>query len=403
MATPTEPLPLPPSANGDLADRVQQLRLTDQLGAGRATNRGAWLPWVLCAVMAVVWAGTGIRWYKAPPAAAPQAGAPKGAAPGAPPPAAEGELILPITGKLAPSLQINLSPLDVAGEVLDIFFKEGDLVKKGQKLATIRDDRYRNDYDAAKAALEAARHRLADLGKEAVRPAERKQAEAELAEAKAGWLRADQEVNRLSAKTAGVVVSKQDLERADADLRAAEARVARLEAALELLNLGARQEKLRAAQADVDQAEARFKEADRLLKNCVIVAPIDGTILTKVADRGALVSPMSFNVAAGICTMADLADLEAEIDVPEKQILRIREGLDCRIFAEADQSRQYRGWVDRVMPIADDSKNVIKVRVKIVLPRGEPAGSFLKPKMSVVVNVYNRPYPWWAHWLGIQV
>ena len=56
-----------------------------------------------------------------------------------------------------------------------------------------------------------------------------------------------------------------------------------------------------------------------------------------------------------------------------------------------------------VMPIADDSKNVIKVRVKIVLPRGEPAGSFLRPKMSVVVNVYNRPYPWWAHWLGIQV
>jgi HlyD family secretion protein len=399
MATSTEPSA--PSPNGDLVDRVQQLRLTDQLGAGRAANRGAWLPWVLCAVMAVVWAGTGIRWYKAPPPS--DASAAKGAAPAVPPPVAEGELILPITGKLAPALQINLSPVDVSGEVVDIFFKEGDLVKKGQKLATIRDDRYRSDVATAKAALEAAQHRLADLGKDAVRPAERKQAEAELAEAKAGWLRADQEVQRLSAKTAGVVVSKQDLERADADLQAAKARVDRLEASLELLNMGSRKEKVSAAQADVEQAQARYKEADRVLKNCVVVAPIDGTILTKVADKGALVSPTSFQVAAGICSMADLADLEAEIDVPEKQILRIREGLDCRISAEADPSKQYRGWVDRVMPIADDSKNVIKVRVKIVLPAGEPAGSFLKPKMSVVVSVYNRPYPLWAHWLGIEL
>jgi HlyD family secretion protein len=394
MATPTEPSPS--SENGELINRVQQLRLTDQLGAGRASNRGAWLPWVLCAVMAVVWAGTGIRWYKSPNSG--DAGT-KGPAPaggtGSQAPGklvAEGELILPITGKLAPSLQINLSPIDVAGEVLDIFFKEGDRVKKGQKLATIRDDRYRNDFEAAKAALEATRHRLADLGKDAVRPAERKQAEAELAEAKAGWIRADQEVKRLSEKTGGVVVSRQDLERADADLSGAAARVDRLKAALDLLNMGARKEKLQAAQADVDQAEARYKEAERVLKNCVVVAPIDGTILIKAADKGALVSPMSFNVAAGICTMADLADLEAEIDVPEKQITRIREGLDCQILAEADQSRQYRGYIDRVMPIADDSKNVIKVRVKIVLPADEPAGSFLKPKMSVTVNVYNRPF-----------
>ena len=199
MATSTEPRP--PSTNGELVNRVQQLRLQDQLGAGRGRSRGSWLPWVLCGMMAVAWAGVGIRMYKSPSAtdsAGAKGPAPGGAAggtgsqPGGNKPVAEGELILPITGKLAPSLQINLSPIDVAGEVLEIFFKEGDRVKKGQKLATIRDDRYRNDYDAAKAALEAAQHRLADLGKDAVRPEERKQAEAELAEAKAGWIRADQ-------------------------------------------------------------------------------------------------------------------------------------------------------------------------------------------------------------------
>ena len=403
MATSTEPAA--PHANGELINRVQQLRLNDQIGAGRGRSRGSWVPWVLCGMMAVAWAGVGVRWYKSPTAgvggpaakgtaASGSIGPSSGVGTNSPDakPVAEGELILPITGKLTPELEIKLSPEDVSGVITEIFFKEGQTVKRNEKLATIQDMRYRADVAAAKATWEAAKARLADLGKDAVRVAERKQAEAELAEAKAGWVRADQEVRRLSDRSATIVVSKQDLERADADLRVAEARVARLEAALALLNMGARPEKIDAAQAEVEQAEARYRESERVLKNCVVVAPIDGTILTKVADRGALVSPMSFNVAAGICTMADLSDLEVEIEVPERQIRRIREGLDCQIAADADPNRFYRGYVDRIMPIADDSKNVIKVRVKVMLPPGEAPGSFLKPKMSAVVNVYNRPY-----------
>ena len=395
MATSTEPRP--PSANGELVNRVQQLRLQDQLGAGRGRSRGSWLPWVLCGMMAIAWAGVGVRWYKSPSAGAPGAG-PKAGAPGAgaagaqggDKPIADGELILPITGKLTPDLQINLSPEDVSGVITEIFFKEGQTVKKDQKLATIQNYRYKADLAGAKAAWEAAKARLADLGADAVRVAERKQAEAELAEAKAGWVRADQEVRRLNDKSVGTVVSKQDLERADADLEGAKARVAKLQASLDLLNLGARPEKIAAARAEVEEAEARYKEAERVLKNCEVLAPIDGTILTKVADKGALVSPMSFNVAAGICTMADLRNIEAEIEVPEKQIKLIKIGYDCQIVADADQTRPYRGYVDRIMPIADDSKNVIKVRVKVILPADEPPGSFLKPKMSVVVNVYKR-------------
>ena len=60
--------------------------------------------------------------------------------------------------------------------------------------------------------------------------------------------------------------------------------------------------------------------------------------------------------------------------------------------ADADPGRFYRGFVDRVMPIADDSKNVIKVRIRVILPKGEVPGAFLKPKMSVTVVVYNREF-----------
>jgi multidrug efflux pump subunit AcrA (membrane-fusion protein) len=128
------------------------------------------------------------------------------------------------------------------------------------------------------------------------------------------------------------------------------------------------------------------------VRNCVVIAPIDGTILTKSADKGSLVSPMSFNVAAGICTMADLSKLEVEIEVPERQITHLKPGQDCLLQADADTNRGYRGVVDRVMPIADDTKNVVKVRIRAYLPKNEEPGAFLKPKMGVTTTVYERPF-----------
>ncbi|MBA4186710.1 MAG: hypothetical protein C0467_01705 [Planctomycetaceae bacterium] len=396
-----------PSVNGELMNRVQQLRLTDQLANTKGgSSRGAWLPWVLCGMMAITWAGVGVRWYKAvEPTGESGVANGKVAAANGPtastptpgnsnqPAAAAGSLILQIKGTLTPFLQINLSPDDVSGMVEQITFKEGDRVKRGDILARIRKDRYQHDYDVTKANKEAAEQRLADLGKDAVRPEERKQAQGELDEAKAAWVRADQEVQRMLMQKASGVVSKQDLEKAEADLKGAEARVSRLDATLALLNMGARKEKVAAARAEVIQAEGRLAEAKRLLDNCEVKAPIDGTILTKLADRGVLVSPMSFNVAAGICSMADLSDLEAEIEVREDQIKEVRVGLRCEIVPTADTNRTYHGRVDRIMPIADDTKNIIKVRVKVQLPENEAAGSLIKPKMSTVVRIFNVETP----------
>jgi multidrug resistance efflux pump len=387
------------SPNGDLINRVQQLRLDSQLGTGKGgRGSGAWLPWVLCGLLAVTWAGVGVRWYKsagqksddapgAPANGASQAAGQPGASPVAP-----GEIVTQLRGTVTPSLQVNISPIDVSGELLEIYFKEGDTKKKGDPLGRLRDTRYRNDFKRTEAMLGMAQARLADLQKEAVRPAERKQAQAELDEAKANWRRADQELKRLAGQTVGSVVSPQELQKAEAEEAMAAARVTKMEQALALLNMGARKEKIDEAEAAVRDAQSAHDEARRLLDNCTIVAPIDGTVLTKAADKGALVSPMSFNVAAGICSMADLSKLEVEIDVPERQITRLRPGQDCVLQADADPSRAYRGQVDRVMPIADDTKNVVKVRIRVYLGKDEKPGSFLKPKMSVTAVVYNRDF-----------
>lgn len=389
MATPTDVPAAAPSADGRLIDRVQQLRLNGTLAGGTPTaRRGSWLPWVLCGVMAIAWVGIGLRGYRPPEKAddvskAAAKNTPTTAEPG------PGELLLQIKGTLTPFLQINLSPDDVSGMVTEIFFKEGDRVEKDKVLARIRSERYQNDYNAAKATKDAAEYRLAELRPASVRQIEKDQAQAELDEAKASWGRADLEVKRLSPQKGSGVISSEVWEKAEADLKSAAARVIKLEKAYAMLIEGPRKERLNAAEAELASATARYLEAERLLKNCEVRAPLSGTILTKVADRGVLVSPMSFNVASGICSMADLSDMEAEVDVREDQITLIKPGQECQVAAVANPNRLYRGRVDRVMPIADDTKNTVKVRVKVQLPPKEVPGEFLKPKMSVVVRVYN--------------
>ncbi len=407
----------PPSANGELAARVQQLRLGAAAGAGRkAGGRGAVIPWVLCALLAFTWAGVGVRWYKSSPSAAtgpadgggpafrpvgqPNAQPPAGSAADAPAdgsgsPAAlgnSGAIKLTLKGNLIPSLQIAVSPIEVSGRVTEIHFKEGDRKKKGDVLAVLDNTSYLRDHEEAAAMCQAAEDRLQEMLPESVRQIEKLQARAALDEAKAALRRAELEMKRVEGLRGSVAVPQRDIEQAEADLRQALARVEQQDQALAMLLEGPRKEKTSAARSDVVAARARRDRAKWRLDNCVIRAPIDGTVLTKKADIGSLVSPLSFNVAATLCEIADLGQMEVEIDVPERDLQSVRVNQDATIAADAYPKRVYRGRVDRVMPIADDSKNVIKVRVQVVLPPGEEPGAYLKPKMSVTVTLFDREY-----------
>ncbi|AMV30008.1 putative efflux pump membrane fusion protein [Gemmata sp. SH-PL17] len=421
MAISSEPR-LGASTNGDLVNRVQQLRLDGQLGAGKTSRGGggALLPWVLCGLLAITWAGVGVRSYKnAGQKTDDAAGAPQGTAPAAsntstPQPAgpsavAEGELVTQLKGNVIPSLQITVSPRDVAAEITEIFFAEGKRVKRGDKIATLLDHLYVNRLNTEVASVAAAEAQVtraqASQTSVAAKVAKAKSAlaaaEARGTRATAMQERAGKDFDQARQQRATGSIALLDYQRFDADKQAADAdkiaATADIEAAKREVEAAEAEVKTavastKAATADLGAAKARCAEAQRLVENCVVTAPIDGTILTKSADKGALVSPNSFNVAAGICLIADLSKLEVEIDVPERQIMRLKSGQACKLQADADPSREYRGVVDRVMPIADDTKNVVKVRIRAYLKKGEQQGEFLKPKMSITATVYNTPF-----------
>ncbi len=421
MAISSEPR-LGASTNGDLVNRVQQLRLDGQLGAGKTSRGGggSLLPWVLCGLLAVTWAGVGVRSYKnAGQKTDDTAGAPQGTAPTAsnsstPQPAgpsavAAGELVTQLKGNVIPSLQITVSPRDVAAEITEIFFAEGKRVKRGDKIATLLDHLYVNRLNTEVASVAAAEAQVtraqASQTSVAAKVAKAKSAlaaaEARGTRATAMQERAGKDFDQARQQRATGSIALLDYQRFDADKQAADAdkiaATADIEAAKREVEAAEAEVKTavastKAATADLGAAKARCAEAQRLVENCVVTAPIDGTILTKSADKGALVSPNSFNVAAGICLIADLSKLEVEIDVPERQIMRLKSGQACKLQADADPSREYRGVVDRVMPIADDTKNVVKVRIRAYLKKGEQQGEFLKPKMSITATVYNTPF-----------
>jgi multidrug resistance efflux pump len=386
-----EAVPSPPAR---LGDRVRSLRLPE---TPAPAPRRAWVPWLLCLVLSastaylawVAWRG-GDAGPAAPPPARPTA-----TAPGARPPLAAdpGGVVLESKGYIIATHQIQVSP-KVSGMVERLFIEEGKQVQKGDILAEIETTEYQADVDRAQAALESARRRLAELSRN--HPDEIKQAKAELDEAEAQREQLYQEWRRNKSLQTGGALAVRDYEQAQASYQAMDRKVERLRLAYYLMKEGPRLDQIEAAKAQVRQAEADLVKARWRLDNCKVIAPVSGIILTKKAEEGNIVNPIAFNISASLCDMADLADLEVDLTIQERDIAKVSKGQRCRIRPEAFPDRVYDGHVSRLMPIADRAKGAIPVRVKIesvLLPKEEAGrplkqeeGVYLKPEMGAIVS-----------------
>jgi multidrug efflux pump subunit AcrA (membrane-fusion protein) len=270
-ALPANRVSAEPSANGEMLNRVQAIRFDGANAGVKASSGGgaSWLPWVLSLFLAISWAGFGIKAYKdggltKPAAARAPAKAEGAATPGvtpapgagggstttpAGPAAAPGTVVVAQKGVLIPTQQIAVSPIEVAGRLVELNVVEGKLFKKGDILAKLDDVSYRAQYAeseastaASKSRLEMAKQRLAELDPKSVRPVEVEQAKAQLDEAKAAQQRAKEELDRLTTvvKTGGGGLSTRELQQAEADVRTSDARVSQMQSALTILIEGPR-------------------------------------------------------------------------------------------------------------------------------------------------------------------
>ena len=300
------------------------------------------------------------------------------------------DIALEAKGYVIPAHQSLVSP-KVSGMIVELMIEEGKRFNAGDLLAVIESKEYQFDLDRAVATEQAAaarwreaERRLKDM------MLELNQTQAQIDEVAEQIKQIQQDWDRKDSLRKGGNVTKQELEEVESKLQIALKQKKRLEFGHELMKTAARQERLDAAKGDWNQAKADADKARWRLDNCRIVAPIKGTILRKNAEKGNNVNPIAQMGSTSLCEMADLSDLEVELNIPERDIAVVSVGQRCTVRADAYPDRVYSGVVSRLMPIADRAKAAVPVRVKVTVPADEE-GVYLKPEMNAKVVFLNGP------------
>jgi HlyD family secretion protein len=271
----------------------------------------------------------------------------------------------------------------IAGRVEWIGVDKGDRVKEGQVVVRLEDREYRAQLNQAKAALEAAQARLAELERGS-RPEEVDRARADLQRAEA-QLRTDEAgFNRVQNLVREGVNSAQSLDEARGRFETSRAAVESAKKTYELAQKGPRIEQIDNARSEVAGARAAMEYAQTLLDAAEIRVPSSGTILERNVERGEMVTT-SFVGDRGaksfVVTLADLNDIQVELDINQNDFNRVLPNQPCTVVTDAYPDRKYECIVDEIAPEANRQKATVQVKVKFLKP-----DEFVKPEMNARVT-----------------
>lgn len=237
----------------------------------------------------------------------------------------------------------------VTGKVLEVFVEEGQAVRKGQVLARLDDSQVRAALAVAKAQLNTARGAAA--------------------EDQARLREAERQFKRLSQLVDEKVVGRAEVETAQATVESLTARIA-----------------LATQQVEVAQSQVAALEVD--LADMVVRAPFDGVAISKDAQAGEMISPVSAGggfTRTGIGTIVDMSSLEIEVDVSESYINRVKPNQPVEAVLDAYPDWRIPAHVITTVPTADRQKATVKVRIGF-----EGLDPRILPDMGVKVSFLNE-------------
>jgi HlyD family secretion protein len=151
-----------------------------------------------------------------------------------------------------------------------------------------------------------------------------------------------------------------------------------------MTDIGPRPEEIRAAQAEVQQMKAALDYAETQLAATEIKAPVSGTVLERIVERGEMVSPSAFGgsgARTSVVDLADLNDLQVELDISQTDFARLKMDQRAEIIPEAYPNLRYNGYIAEIAPEANRAKSTIQVKVKVENPDEQ-----LRPEMNARVN-----------------
>lgn len=263
------------------------------------------------------------------------------------------------TGKIYPEVEVSISS-EVSGEVLELPFKEGDQVKKGQLLVKVNPDLTESALARSQATYENVRAGL-------------EQAEATLKQAEADY-------NRSKGLFEKGVISKANWDAAVAAYETAQAGK-------------------NSAYYSVKSAAASVNEARDNLRRTVIYAPMDGTISLLNVELGERVVGTQLMAGSEILRVANLNNMEVEVDVNENDIVKVQIGDSTIVEVDAYLKKEFKGVVTEIANSAEgtlsaDQVTNFKVKIRILedsykdLLKGKPDNySPFRPGMTATVDI----------------
>jgi HlyD family secretion protein len=321
------------------------LRIDDRARYGGSGRMGLWLVALCVAVVA----GAALWYWLRVPGAIPVRVAAAVDAPASP--AGSGPTVLNASGYVTARRRATVSS-KITGKVVEVLVEEGMAVRAGQVLARLDDTTLRRYLELAEAELAASRRTAAET-------------EVRLKEAR-------QTLARARALVRDGISGQADLDKAEAEV---DALAARLELTREQVTVAERQVALR--HTDLDDT--------------VIRAPFAGVAISKDAQPGEMVSPISAGggyTRTGISTIVDMSSLEIEVDVNESFINRVTPGQTVEATLDAYPDWRIPSHVITIVPTADRQKATVLVRIGF-----QKLDPRILPDMGVKVAFLSAPEP----------
>lgn len=233
------------------------------------------------------------------------------------------------SGTIEPTIEVVISP-DVSGEIVELFVKEGQVVKRGDLLLTIRPDNYKSALEQSQASLNLAQ-------------SDYMQAQASVNQIKANLMQDSVNLDRTQKLNAEKIVSNVELENA------------KLKYKLTKAQLESNSYTIQAAFYRVESAKSSLKQSQQNLTRTNIYATMNGTITKLNVEKGQRVVGTVQMAGTELLKIADLSSMEVLVDINENDVVNLELLDSAKIEVDAFTDKAFYGKVTDIAYSANKS------------------------------------------------
>jgi len=281
------------------------------------------------------------------------------------------------SGKIQPEVEVKISP-DVSGEIVDLFVKEGQEVKKGEVLCKINPILYISNKERTEASVNTTKANLAN-------------SKARLVQSKAVFVNAELTFNRNKKLFDQGAISEAEFENSKSQYESAKADV---EAAAQTVS---------ASDFNIKNAVASLEEANNNLDRTIIRSPVDGKVSKLNVEKGERVVGTSQMAGTELLRIANLNEMEVVVDVNENDIVKIHLNDTTLIEVDAYLGQKFKGIVTSIANSANtngtsaDQITNFEVKIRILrdsyshlLNNKQDNNSPFRPGMTATVDIQTK-------------